>query len=136
MHLHWWNYFLLIDICFESEHAFLSLSLSLSQSIFLCAYSLYFISKILFVLFSFLIEIFFATSVARPRADVAYCIHALARRLAKTRNWIVTSSSSFIDLAFIYLFSYLFWLSKLLVIYHKTLPINAQLILKHLNISK
>ncbi|KAF9662967.1 hypothetical protein SADUNF_Sadunf18G0109200 [Salix dunnii] len=25
----------------------------------------------------------------RPRADVAYCIHALARRLAKTRNWIV-----------------------------------------------
>jgi len=30
-----------------------------------------------------------ATSIARPRADVAYCIHALARRLAKTRNWIV-----------------------------------------------
>ncbi|CAD6230200.1 unnamed protein product [Miscanthus lutarioriparius] len=29
------------------------------------------------------------TSIARPRADVAYCIHALARRLAKTRNWIV-----------------------------------------------
>uniref|UniRef100_A0A5B7AMD2 ENTH domain-containing protein n=1 Tax=Davidia involucrata TaxID=16924 RepID=A0A5B7AMD2_DAVIN len=34
-------------------------------------------------------KIFFATSVARPRADVAYCIHALARRLAKTRNWTV-----------------------------------------------
>ncbi|XP_057466612.1 putative clathrin assembly protein At5g57200 [Actinidia eriantha] len=34
-------------------------------------------------------KIFFATSVARPRADVAYCIHALSRRLAKTRNWIV-----------------------------------------------
>ncbi|KAL5229227.1 hypothetical protein ABZP36_017492 [Zizania latifolia] len=30
-----------------------------------------------------------ATSIVRPRADVAYCIHALARRLAKTRNWIV-----------------------------------------------
>uniref|UniRef100_A0A0E0L5B9 ENTH domain-containing protein n=1 Tax=Oryza punctata TaxID=4537 RepID=A0A0E0L5B9_ORYPU len=30
-----------------------------------------------------------ATSIARPRADVAYCIHALSRRLAKTRNWIV-----------------------------------------------
>ncbi|KAL6840486.1 hypothetical protein ACP4OV_030296 [Aristida adscensionis] len=30
-----------------------------------------------------------ATHIARPRADVAYCIHALARRLAKTRNWIV-----------------------------------------------
>ncbi|KAL9262989.1 putative clathrin assembly protein [Drosera capensis] len=34
-------------------------------------------------------RIFAATSVVRPRADVAYCIHALARRLAKTRNWIV-----------------------------------------------
>ncbi|CAK9182374.1 unnamed protein product [Ilex paraguariensis] len=34
-------------------------------------------------------KIFFATSVARPRADVAYCIHTLSRRLAKTRNWIV-----------------------------------------------
>ncbi|KAK9210358.1 hypothetical protein WN944_002728 [Citrus x changshan-huyou] len=27
--------------------------------------------------------------VIRPRADVAYCIHALAKRLSKTRNWIV-----------------------------------------------
>ncbi|KAK9097752.1 hypothetical protein Syun_024797 [Stephania yunnanensis] len=34
-------------------------------------------------------KIFSATSVVRPRADVAYCIHALARRLSKTRNWIV-----------------------------------------------
>ncbi|KAF8400212.1 hypothetical protein HHK36_013508 [Tetracentron sinense] len=34
-------------------------------------------------------KIFSATSVVRPRADVAYCIHALARRLTKTRNWIV-----------------------------------------------
>ncbi|XP_009627948.1 putative clathrin assembly protein At2g01600 [Nicotiana tomentosiformis] len=29
------------------------------------------------------------TSAMRPRADVAYCIHALARRLAKTHNWTV-----------------------------------------------
>ncbi|XWS70998.1 hypothetical protein CRYUN_Cryun03dG0099000 [Craigia yunnanensis] len=34
-------------------------------------------------------KIFSATSVIRPRADVAYCIHALAKRLSKTRNWIV-----------------------------------------------
>ncbi|XP_061338473.1 putative clathrin assembly protein At2g01600 isoform X2 [Gastrolobium bilobum] len=34
-------------------------------------------------------KILFATSAARPRADVAYCIHALSRRLAKTRNWTV-----------------------------------------------
>ncbi|KAF6155611.1 hypothetical protein GIB67_034706 [Kingdonia uniflora] len=34
-------------------------------------------------------KIFSATSVVRPRADVAYCIHALSRRLAKTRSWIV-----------------------------------------------
>nr|GEV97603.1 putative clathrin assembly protein At2g01600 [Tanacetum cinerariifolium] len=29
------------------------------------------------------------TSSVRPRADVQYCLHALARRLAKTRNWTV-----------------------------------------------
>lgn len=34
-------------------------------------------------------KILVATSAIRPRADVAYCIHALARRLAKTRNWTV-----------------------------------------------
>lgn len=34
-------------------------------------------------------EILAATSAIRPRADVAYCIHALARRLAKTHNWTV-----------------------------------------------
>ncbi|XP_044490182.1 putative clathrin assembly protein At2g01600 isoform X2 [Mangifera indica] len=34
-------------------------------------------------------KILLATSAIRPRADVAYCIHALARRLAKTRNWTV-----------------------------------------------
>ncbi|XP_052182873.1 putative clathrin assembly protein At5g57200 isoform X2 [Diospyros lotus] len=34
-------------------------------------------------------KIYSATSAASPRADVAYCIHALSRRLAKTRSWIV-----------------------------------------------
>ncbi|KAL3003121.1 hypothetical protein AAZX31_08G092600 [Glycine max] len=34
-------------------------------------------------------KILFATSAVRPRADVAYCIHALSRRLTKTRNWTV-----------------------------------------------
>lgn len=34
-------------------------------------------------------KIFIATSATRPRADVAYCIHALSRRLHKTRNWTV-----------------------------------------------
>lgn len=33
--------------------------------------------------------IFAAISATRPRADVAYCIHALAKRLSKTRNWAV-----------------------------------------------
>ncbi|XP_004287277.1 PREDICTED: putative clathrin assembly protein At5g35200 [Fragaria vesca subsp. vesca] len=33
--------------------------------------------------------IFSAVSATRPRADVAYCIHGLARRLAKTHNWAV-----------------------------------------------
>jgi hypothetical protein len=40
-------------------------------------------------------KIFLATSAIRPRADVAYCIHALSRRLHKTRNWTV------IDLLFL-----------------------------------
>ncbi|KAL6873869.1 hypothetical protein ACP4OV_013951 [Aristida adscensionis] len=30
-----------------------------------------------------------ATSASRPLADVSYCVHALATRLAKTRNWVV-----------------------------------------------
>lgn len=34
--------------------------------------------------------IFTAISATRPRADVAYCIHALARRLSKTHNWAVS----------------------------------------------
>eukprot|EP00250_Pteridium_aquilinum_P002371 c12568_g1_i1 orf=533-2239(-) len=33
--------------------------------------------------------IFIATSNSRPRADVAYCLQALARRLKKTHNWTV-----------------------------------------------
>ena len=46
-------------------------------------------------LVSLLVEIFSATSVMRPRADVAYCIHALAKRLSKTRSWIVKFSTIF-----------------------------------------
>ncbi|XP_020572378.1 putative clathrin assembly protein At5g57200 [Phalaenopsis equestris] len=34
-------------------------------------------------------RIFTSISVARPRADIAYCIYALAKRLAKTRDWVV-----------------------------------------------
>ncbi|THG17222.1 hypothetical protein TEA_013546 [Camellia sinensis var. sinensis] len=34
-------------------------------------------------------SIFAAISATRPRADVAYCIHALSRRLSKTHNWAV-----------------------------------------------
>ncbi|KAL0344910.1 UNVERIFIED_CONTAM: putative clathrin assembly protein [Sesamum radiatum] len=34
-------------------------------------------------------KIFAAVAISCPRADVGYCIHALSRRLAKTRSWIV-----------------------------------------------
>ncbi|KAG0459736.1 hypothetical protein HPP92_022864 [Vanilla planifolia] len=34
-------------------------------------------------------KILAATLISRPRADVAYCIRALARRLSKTHNWTV-----------------------------------------------
>lgn len=34
-------------------------------------------------------KILVACGISRPRADVAYCIRALARRLAKTHNWTV-----------------------------------------------
>ncbi|OIW15266.1 hypothetical protein TanjilG_16516 [Lupinus angustifolius] len=34
-------------------------------------------------------KVLFATSAVRPRADVAYCLHALSRRMTKTRNWTV-----------------------------------------------
>uniref|UniRef100_A0ACD5Z633 Uncharacterized protein n=1 Tax=Avena sativa TaxID=4498 RepID=A0ACD5Z633_AVESA len=34
-------------------------------------------------------KIFYATSVSRPRADIAYCIYTLSRRLSKTKDWIV-----------------------------------------------
>ncbi|XP_071689280.1 putative clathrin assembly protein At5g35200 [Rutidosis leptorrhynchoides] len=33
--------------------------------------------------------IFAAISATRPRADIAYCLHALERRLSKTSNWAV-----------------------------------------------
>uniref|UniRef100_A0A0D3ALJ1 ENTH domain-containing protein n=1 Tax=Brassica oleracea var. oleracea TaxID=109376 RepID=A0A0D3ALJ1_BRAOL len=33
-------------------------------------------------------KIFSATSVIQPRADIAYCIHALSKRLSKTRTWV------------------------------------------------
>ncbi|KAJ6747333.1 CLATHRIN ASSEMBLY PROTEIN [Salix koriyanagi] len=39
--------------------------------------------------------IFAAVSATRPRADVAYCIHALARRLSRTHNWAVCASASY-----------------------------------------
>ncbi|CAL0304760.1 unnamed protein product [Lupinus luteus] len=32
-------------------------------------------------------KIFYATSAHQPRADVAYCIHKLSKRLTKTRTW-------------------------------------------------
>ena len=50
-----------------------------------------------FGLIFFVVEIFLATSTIRPRADVAYCIHALARRLAKTHNWTVLFTGFYDD---------------------------------------
>ena len=41
------------------------------------------------MIFIFVSEILIATSAIRPRVDVVYCLNALARRLAKTRNWTV-----------------------------------------------
>ncbi|XP_057806452.1 putative clathrin assembly protein At4g25940 isoform X2 [Salvia miltiorrhiza] len=38
-------------------------------------------------------NIFAAVSLASPRADVGYCIHALTKRLSKTRSWIVAIKS-------------------------------------------
>ncbi|KAJ4747998.1 ENTH/ANTH/VHS superfamily protein [Rhynchospora pubera] len=38
-------------------------------------------------------KIFLATTASRPRADIAYCIYALSRRLSKTRNWTVALKS-------------------------------------------
>lgn len=48
-------------------------------------------------MFYFILEIFIATSAIRPRADVAYCIHALSRRLAKTHNWTVLFADFYDD---------------------------------------
>lgn len=45
--------------------------------------------------FNFSLEIFAATSVVCPRADVAYCVQALAKRLGKTRSWMVCHSKYF-----------------------------------------
>ncbi|PWA40070.1 hypothetical protein CTI12_AA566260 [Artemisia annua] len=42
--------------------------------------------------------IFAAISATRPRADVAYCIHALARRLSKTHNWAAERLSEFYEI--------------------------------------
>lgn len=42
----------------------------------------------IYVCFSFT-AIFSAVVASRPRADVAYCINALAKRLSKTHNWAV-----------------------------------------------
>ncbi|XP_052490752.1 putative clathrin assembly protein At5g57200 [Gossypium raimondii] len=36
-------------------------------------------------------KIFAATSVSRPQTDIAYCVQALAKRLSKTRSWIVAA---------------------------------------------
>jgi hypothetical protein len=33
--------------------------------------------------------IFAATSSSRPLTDVSNCVHALVKRLSKTRNWVV-----------------------------------------------
>lgn len=53
-----------------------------------CCYELTISFRVLFFVVV-VSEILIATSAIRPRADVAYCIHALARRLSKTRNWTV-----------------------------------------------
>lgn len=45
-------------------------------------------------MYVFIVEVLAATSAIRPRADVQYCLHALARRLAKTRNWTVLLSTN------------------------------------------
>ncbi|KAH7848961.1 hypothetical protein Vadar_010887 [Vaccinium darrowii] len=42
--------------------------------------------------------IFAAISATRPRADVAYCIHALARRLSKAHNWAIRVQSNYMPL--------------------------------------
>ncbi|KAG6434104.1 hypothetical protein SASPL_105726 [Salvia splendens] len=43
------------------------------------------------------VKILAAISANRPRADVGYCIHALCRRLSKTRNWIMQSKTRFLN---------------------------------------
>lgn len=36
-------------------------------------------------------DIFQSLSPSKPRSEVAYCIHSLARRLNQTNNWAVCS---------------------------------------------
>lgn len=43
------------------------------------------------LIFSFLSAILDAVSASRPRADVAYCIQGLSKRLTKTHSWMVCS---------------------------------------------
>ncbi|GMQ07209.1 hypothetical protein CsSME_00051498 [Camellia sinensis var. sinensis] len=52
--------------------------------------------------------IFAAISATRPRADVAYCIHALARRLSKTHNWAVCVQENHIFIMETYTMEHIF----------------------------
>lgn len=49
-----------------------------------------------------------AVSGSRPRADVAYCIHTLTKRLAKTHSWVVCFLASCSKFFFFSLLIYLF----------------------------
>ena len=80
---------------FECGFSWRNCALNLLVSMFLLSMHFFpvgfLVWGLIFSWFFFVSEIFSATSVVRPRSDVAYCIHALARRLAKTKNWIVIS---------------------------------------------
>ncbi|KAF5742895.1 putative clathrin assembly protein [Tripterygium wilfordii] len=66
-------------------------------------------------------KIFSATSVVRPRADVAYCIHSLAKRLSKNKDWI-NAFSPFMFLFFPSISCYLAFVAlKILIVIHRTL---------------
>lgn len=101
-------------VCERTCVFLLALSWIHLSSFCLCVCVCISVSAISFLLCSFFIEIYSATSAVRPRADVAYCIHALARRLAKTRSWIVNPFlliyQPFSDSSI-----YLFWFALLLV---------------------
>nr|VDD21133.1 unnamed protein product [Brassica oleracea] len=61
-------------------------------------------------------KIFSATSVIQPwslpRADIAYCIHALSKRLSKTRTWVVN---------LIFAFNFDKHTYRMLIVIHRTL---------------